>query len=264
MPRHELTEGARPASRSSPAARCAISGDARHVVAHAVELGRKPAEVVDGLELLAPAQHRQRGLPVGGSHQHRARLRQRGGDGLPGCAGAARIDRVHRRAVRQEQGGHAAHVSPTAPAGRADAGGSYFSRPSAFSASLHRRPRRDALLECDSAGHVREVDLVQARPVQQDEQVRVGDREILAGQVRLLGQRLRDQREAVAERLNGAFPHLGRRLRVPQRTEALVHFGADERQPLHQLPARGRAERGRDRARLRSAMYCRITLASDR
>src|SRR5690606_33371592 len=87
-------------------------------------------------------------------------------------------------------------------------------------------------------------------PVQDDEQVRVGDGEVFAGQERLLAQGFGKQRETRPQRLDRAFAHLGRGLRRPQRPEALVHLGGDETEPFHQLPAFDRAERGRQLARL--------------
>ena len=84
-------------------------GGARRIVANRVELVRKAAEVVDGRELARAGQHRQRSLPVRGHHQDRLRARKRLRERAPGAAGVGCGERVHRRAVGDEQRGQAGH-----------------------------------------------------------------------------------------------------------------------------------------------------------
>src|SRR5688572_23547404 len=88
------------------------------------------------------------------------------------------------------------------------------------------------------------------RPVRNDEQVDVRDREGLSREERLLRERLREGREAIAESLHRALANVSRRLRIPERPEALVYLGGDEAEPLHELPALGRTELRRERAGL--------------
>ena len=78
-------------------------------------------------------------------------------------------------------------------------------RPSALSVACTAGRAATRAWNCCNAGHGLEIHLVVTRPVQDDEQVRVRDRELVAGQVRLLRQRFGDQREAIAERLHRAL-----------------------------------------------------------
>jgi hypothetical protein len=74
-------------------------------VAQTVKLFRKAAEIVDGLRSRASAHHRYRCFPVRRRDEHRARARQSPAELGPSSARDARIDRVHGRAVRQENSG---------------------------------------------------------------------------------------------------------------------------------------------------------------
>ena len=123
---------------------------ARRVVAQFVERSRKAAEVVDRVVPPASGEHRQRRLPVRRYHEHRPRPRQACSDGLPRAARAARVERVHGRAVRDEDGGQSVHDvlrRPRPACGRGRVGWMgrvllYLARPSASSVPCARE--RDA------------------------------------------------------------------------------------------------------------------------
>ena len=74
-----------------------------------VQLGREPAEVVDGAGVLVAGDEGAWNVPVGGDAEDGGRLWQQ----LPQLAEAAGpvvvFDGVHRRAVADEEDGHALH-----------------------------------------------------------------------------------------------------------------------------------------------------------
>jgi hypothetical protein len=80
---------------------------ARRRVLNLVQGCRESAEIVDRLRLRAAGQCGPLGLPVRGGDEDRARARQALAQRRPGAAGrrGAGFERVHRRAVRDEDGG---------------------------------------------------------------------------------------------------------------------------------------------------------------
>src|SRR6185437_16936066 len=88
--------------------------------------------------------------------------------------------------------------------------------------ALYGRSRSDARLELLQGGPAIDVEREKPLPVDDREEIRVGDRERVAGQVRLGAERIDDVVEARADRReDGRLVHVGRR-RLPQRAKALV------------------------------------------
>src|SRR5512139_4023317 len=99
---------------------------------------------------------------------------------------------------------------------------------------LHLGARGDAIeegLECRPAA---EVDTDEVAPARDHEQVRIGDREVVAGQVLPAGELPVEPVELLLEVLRGVFLHLRVGRGIEQRRETLVELAGDEVQPLEQ------------------------------
>src|SRR5713226_607822 len=112
-------------------------GSSRRGIAQAVERLGEVVEIVDRLRFFGAGEHRQVRLPVRRGDQDGARAREALRERLPGVAGRARLERVHRRAVGDEDARQHADY-------RVGASALSFSRPSALRASwtFGRAPTR--------------------------------------------------------------------------------------------------------------------------
>ena len=194
-----------------------------------------------------------------GHHQHRARLGQRAPElrpRAPAAPGSSAYigDPCERNSVGMR---FMAFILRYQPPRAANAGARYCAhdarpawQPSATSVACTCGRAATRAWNCCSEGHGDRSTLSVADQFSDREQVGVGDGERVARQVRLRRQRLRDVVEALGQR--GALLFLRRvgRVRIPERSELLVDFRADEVEPFHHAIARKRAVRRRQRAGL--------------